>query len=379
MFKFLTIPMQKIACSLMSISLLLPVFAYAEEATTNKWFGATITGYIDGSYNYLQESNQFVSGNFDRVFDLQENGFTLQQAALTVAKQPSQGFGGLVNVILGRDALSTAAFGYDPDIGIENIGFDVLQIYLQYAQGPILVIAGKFVTLVGTEVIDPTANTNFSRGLLFAQTPDTHLGLRATYTLNDKLKFNLGFNDGWDNIRDFSRGVTTEWGIAYTPCAKIALSAQGYSGEERVISHTATGSKGWRNLIDLIATYNIDKHLTLAANYDYGNQKNVFVDNEEQENVFWQGLATYINYKFNDLWRFSVRTEIFEDPDGYRTGIAQTLKEITFTVGYAVIKNAELRAETRRDFSNVAAFLERDGSGASKTQQSYAVEAFYKF
>ncbi len=370
---------EKMVCVL-SACLLLPACAFADEAISKeKLCGITISGYIDGSYNYLVRSNQFISGDYNRVFDLEEDGFTLQQAALTLSKLPEEGFGGLLNVIWGRDALSTASFGYDPNIGTGNNGFDILQIYLQYAEAPITVITGKFVTLVGVEVIDPTADTNFSRGLLFAQTPDTHTGIRGTYAWNDKLKFILGLNDGWDNIRDYSRGVTIEWGTAYTPSDKISLSAQGYSGEERITPHTATGPKGWRNLIDLITTYTVNDHLSFSANYDYGTQGNALINMGDTATAVWQGLATYANYKFNDTWRLSLRGEIFDDRNGYRTGVAQTLKELTLTLGVAPIKNVEIRFETRHDVSNVDSFFDRNGINVSHDQQSYAVEAYYKF
>ncbi|MFI4937209.1 MAG: outer membrane beta-barrel protein [Candidatus Berkiellales bacterium] len=369
---------RKILLSFFCSSLLFSALSFADPPKGD-CCGMIVSSYLDGSYNYLVRSNKYISGDFNRVFDLDEDGFTLQQAALTVAKQPTEGFGGLADVILGRDALSTASFGYDPDIGIEDIGLDVLQLYGQYAKGVTTLLAGKFVTLVGIETVDPTTNTNFSRGLLFAQTPDTHTGVRGTFAVSDKLKVIFGLDDGWDNIRDWSRGITVEWGIAYNPSSKLSLSAQGYSGEERVVPHTATGPKGWRNLIDLIASYNVNDHLTLAANYDYGTQQNALILSGDTAEAVWQGLATYFNYKFNDLWRVSLRGEIFDDRNGYRTGVPQTLKEITFTVGYSLLKGLELRAETRHDFSNVASFLDREGFGVNENQQSFALECVYKF
>lgn len=372
--------MTKTTLILLSICLGLPLLTLAEEKNSDKCCGVVISGYLDGSYNYLERSNRFISNDFNRVFDLEEHGFTLQQAALTVAQQPAQGWGGLVNVLFGRDALTTASFGYNPDIGIGQNGFDILQVYGQFAHGSFTIMMGKFVTLVGVEVVDPTADTNFSRGLLFANTPDTHTGVRGIYAWSDKLKFTLGFNDGWDNIRDLSRGVTTEWGIAYTPNTTLSLSAQGYSGEERVFPRTATGPKGWRNLIDLIATYNFNDNLSLSLNYDYGTQSRAFLATQNNtDDAIWQGIAAYFNYKLSNTWRLSLRGEDFEDRNGYRTGVAQTLKEITLTIAYMPIKSIELRAETRHDFSNVASFLDRNGIDASKNQQSYAIEGIYKF
>lgn len=57
----------------------------------------------------------------------------------------------------------------------------------------------------------------------------------------------------------------------------------------------------------------------------------------------------------------------------------QRWNEITLTVGYALLKNFELRAETRHDFSNVSSFINKNGVSTSNNQQSYAIEAVAKF
>src|SRR4051812_24538356 len=60
-----------------------------------------INGYIAGGYNYLTQSQFFTSGELSRQNDNNPNGFTLNQAAITIAHQPVQGFGGLINLLLG--------------------------------------------------------------------------------------------------------------------------------------------------------------------------------------------------------------------------------------------------------------------------------------
>jgi len=40
-------------------------------------------------------------------------------------------------------------------------------------------MAGKFVTLAGSEVIWSPSNSNFSRSILFGAIPFTHTGVRA--------------------------------------------------------------------------------------------------------------------------------------------------------------------------------------------------------
>src|SRR6266568_7810881 len=63
--------------------------------------GISVSGYIDAGYTH-SDRNQAVFTT--RVFDAQNNSFGLHQFGLTVAKQPKEGFGGLVNITVGRDA-----------------------------------------------------------------------------------------------------------------------------------------------------------------------------------------------------------------------------------------------------------------------------------
>jgi hypothetical protein len=63
--------------------------------------GITESGYIDAGYSALKNGAGFVG---QRVFDQNPNSFALNQLGLTLAKQPKEGFGGLVNVTVGKDA-----------------------------------------------------------------------------------------------------------------------------------------------------------------------------------------------------------------------------------------------------------------------------------
>src|SRR5947207_2700633 len=108
--------------------------------------GLNVSGYIDAGYSYanrnIEATPQF------RVFDSQNNSFALHQFGLQVAKQPTRGFGGVVNITAGSDAQVIQAF---PDAS--GSMFDITQAYGQYASGDLTLLAGKFVTLAGSEVI----------------------------------------------------------------------------------------------------------------------------------------------------------------------------------------------------------------------------------
>ena len=337
--------------------------------------GVSLGGYIDTAYSHLSGTGLFTSGTANRVFDTEPNSFNLHQAAITVAKQPKEGFGGLVNLTAGSDARVIHAFG-----ATTESQFDVTQAYAQYAAGPLTVIAGKFVTNAGAELINSTMDVNYSRSILFGYAiPFTHTGLRAMYAVNDKLSVMGGVNNGWDAVKDTNKQKTLELGLLATPMKSLTIAAGFHAGSERVGGLTATGPEGTRNLLDLVATYTATDKLSFTLNHDYATQDNFtsLVDGSTIK-AKWSGLAGYVNYLLSDTWRLSVRGEYFDDKDGYRTGVIQKWKEGTVTLAYLPAKNMEIRGEVRGDRSDVASFMKPDGT-ASKSQSSYGLEAIYKF
>lgn len=371
-------------------------------------FGLDVSGYVDVGYTHLSGRGAFNTtptvpgvtiGGPNRVFDFERNSLNVHQAAVTIAKQPKEGFGGLLNVIVGKDADVIAAYKTNPSNGgLCNLAtglntnpampgsckkdrWDITQAFLQYAGGPFTVIGGKYVTLAGAEVIDSRAGPNFSRSILFGYAiPFTHTGARLSYSASDTLTLMAGVNQGWDDIKDTNSAKTLELGVLYSPTKTFTLGAQGYSGKERVIGLINTGPEGTRNLIDLVATFNATDKLTLILNYDYATQENTAtVTPTGVGKSKWQGLAGYANYQINDQWRASLRGEYFDDKDGYRTGLVQKWKEATLTLGYSPIKSLELQAEIRGDRSNVRAFIDANRITASNNQSSFGLRALYKF
>ena len=332
--------------------------------------GVSLGGYIDTAYSHLSGTGLFTSGAANRVFDTEPSSFNLHQAAITVAKQPKEGFGGLVNLTAGRDAKLIHAF----DTNTES-QFDVTQAFAQYATGPLTVIAGKYVTFAGAEVIASPSDVNYSRSILFCYAiPFTHTGLRATYAVSDMLSLIGGVNNGWDDIKDTNKQKTLELGLTFAPTKSLSFIAVDYVGTEQVAGPFDT-TQGKRNILDLVGTWTATEKLSVTLNYDYGSQENAVGGTAKAK---WTGLAAYANYQLTDMWRLSVRGEYFNDKNGYRTGVVQKWKEGTITLAYLPTKSMEIRGELRGDKSDQSSFLKSDGS-ASKTQSSYGLEAIYKF
>jgi Putative beta-barrel porin-2, OmpL-like. bbp2 len=346
--------------------------------------GIDVHGYVDTAYSYLSGMGVFTSGVADRVFDTEPNAFNLHQAALTIDYQPKEGFGGLVNLTAGRDARVIAS------LGESTSNFDVTQAFAQYAHGPVTIIAGKFVTLAGAEVINSTQDTNYSRSILFGYAiPFTHTGARLTYAASDQVSVIVGVNNGWDQLQDANKQKTGELGVSFTPNKVFSLAVQGYSGVEQLSTGAfiGAGTHGVRSLIDAVGTYNATSQLTFILNVDWGRQENASsLVNGASTTAKWDGAAAYANYQPNDQWRLSVRAEYFDDKDGYRTGVIQKWKEATLTLAYLPTKFIEIRGEVRGDKSDSNAFV-KDASffsgtpiaGITDNQVSVGLEAICKF
>lgn len=329
--------------------------------------GITATGYVAASYYHSNGYSTY------HQFDNKHDSFQLDQAALTIAFQPKEGFGALVNVAAGEDMkILNTAEGSNPNT------FDVVQGFVQYATGPLTVIAGKYVTLAGAEVIAPTGNTNFSRSLLFFAEPLTHTGIRATYAASDTLSVVAGANNGWNySSLSTSGSKTAELGVAWTPSKAFSLTAQAYVGKDPTFD-------AQRTLVDAVATYSATDALTLILSFDWGKQKQHAAGGPDLD---WNGAAFYTNYALNDQWRVSLRLEYLDDKEGFVSGIlgtAQKLKEGTVTFGYAPVKSFELRMEARYDKSDKNTFVRKITTDTSinpfaDSQTGVALQGVYKF
>jgi hypothetical protein len=329
--------------------------------------GITATGYVAASYYHSNGYSTY------HQFDNKHDSFQLDQAALTIAFQPKEGFGALVDVAAGEDMkILNAAEGSNPNT------FDVVQGFVQYAAGPLTVIGGKYVTLAGAEVIAPTGNTNFSRSLLFFAEPLTHTGIRATYAATDTLSLIAGVNNGWNySSLSTSGSKTAELGVAWTPSKTFALTAQAYVGKDPTFD-------AQRTLVDAVATYSATDALTFILSFDWGKQEQHTAGDPDLD---WNGAAFYTNYAFNDQWRVSLRLEYLDDKEGFVSGLVDTpqkLKEGTLTFGYSPVKSFELRMEARYDKSDKSTFVRTITNDTSinpfaDSQTGVALQGVFKF
>ena len=66
----------------------------------------------------------------------------------------------------------------------------------------------------------------------------------------------------------------------------------------------------------------------------------------------WDGLAGYVIYYCTDAFSGALRAEFFDNVDGVRIGVKQTVWELTPTLTYQLLPGLTLRAEFRHDESS---------------------------
>jgi len=341
-------------------------------------WGLTTSGDIAASYYH---SNGY-PGSAWRGFDQDHDSLQLDEAGLQLGYQPKSGIGGFIDVIAGTDAQilnANESVKLTPG-GVESTDasyVDVRQAFLQYTTGNLTIIAGKYVTLAGAEVINPSQNTNFSRSLLFWELePLDHTGVRATYAATSMLTFSVGVNNGW-NYTDLSTSgsKTGEFNATFTPNKAVSVSVTGYFGKDDVLYDNQELS-----LVDIVATYNATSALTLILNADF-KQTSGDGNTGTDATTHIDGFAAYANYGINDNWRVSLRGE-------YLTYVGfGHMFEGTGTVGYSPVKNFEVRAELRYDkasdgLGDVFTRTEAaDGTPLSTANNNleFALQGVYKF
>ncbi len=366
-------------------------------AQTHKYLtqhlGIHVHGLIDTTYEYNlnQPGVAGVAGsrtNLLHAFDTDPNGFQLQQFNLHIDRTAEDGsglgfvtdlnFGKVAEVLRGATHYSNSAT--PPGTG----EIDPTQAYLTYTLpfgNGINLSAGKFVTLLGAEVVKTYNDLNYNESGSYIFTlgiPFTHTGIRANYLFNDKVALTLGVNNGWDDPAPLNNGTTLEGQLALTPSQTLSIMLNGTYGTEQ-LNHS--GSQ--LGIIDPVASWHTPLDgLTLVGEYLYAHEGgpvavNPFLTgaNENVNPLFfapsgmvpgtrvithgvdWQATAGYLIYDLNARTEFVLRGEYFRDSDGARTGLRQNLGEITFTTNYKLAEALLLRGEYRHDESSASPFF----------------------
>jgi hypothetical protein len=334
-----------------------------------------VDGLVDAYYGWAFNK----VGPQLRNFDVNHNNFSLNYVEIAFFKAPTDKSRAGFRVDFGAGDTATLVNAGEPG-GKDYLKY-VQQAYVSYLvpTGKGLSIDfGKFVTPAGAEVIENKDNFNYSRGLLFALAiPYYHMGARIGYAFNDKVSLTGYLVNGWNDVIDNNSDKTVGASFSYKPNAKTGIILNYLVGKEQP---TALDG-GTRNLFDAVVSYSANGKTSLLFNYDYGHDSVTSTgpaDETLHTGVAVQGIAFGLKYQANDKWAFSPRYEYYNDGDGYTTGLAQNLQEITFTGEYKTPVGLLARFEYRTDFSDKEFFV-KDTGATTKTQPTVSVSLIYAF
>ncbi len=352
--------------------------------------GITIGGFVEASWT-ISDSAPPANAITGRYFDFENQDLTLNQIDLYLERvvDPSKGkfdVGGRIEAIYGGDSRLIHSRDLTNHHGIyyvkpgENVGpdeqFDLNQAYLDFALpvGTGLKLrVGKFVTLLGWEVINPTLNAFYSHSFLFGYAiPLTNTGFLATYVLSPSVTVTGGLTRGWDvSTTDDNGSIDFMGQVVWAVNDKSTLYVNLLTGKD-----TPGDNDHWRTVIDSSFTTKIADQLSVAINGTYGYQ----ALGGSADNAQWYGLAGYATYTISDMFSPSARVEWFNDVDGYR-GLGTNVYEATLGVAIKPLPNDKIgsnlviRPEVRFDYANDRVY---DG-GTGYSQATFGVDAIFSF
>ncbi len=379
---------------LMAVLSLTPVGPALKKANINLY------GYLEAGYTASASAppRNNITGN---VFNTRSERIVLDQLAFTiertvdpaaVAKNHTVDIGGRFDFIFGQDtgafhsnglwdnplSSSSSSPFYKGRFTPENQA-DITQAYLDFAlplgNGLDLKV-GKFVTPLGYEVINPTANALYSHSYLFGfAIPFTHTGILGTYVINDKWTVDAGITRGWNqSLRDNNGDPDVLGGVTWTPTAADKIIVNFTEGPEAFHDN-----HDWWTVLDFQMMHKFNDRLSAAVNADYGDAPHAVGSTSAQ----WYGAAGYGSFVINDYVTLNGRVEWYNDNNGFTLGAGANTQVYEATVGVAItpvphndiMKNLVIRPEVRGDYASRRFF----DAGTDHYQFQAAVDAYFAF
>ena len=335
---------------------------------SNIQFGGLADAYYDYNSNKPEGDAPF------RNFDTRHDDPRLSMAELWTSKAPTADSRFGFNVRLNTGHAANMIQGVEPSTvpvfdGRGNAALQQAYVsYLAPVGSGLQIDAGKFVTQHGAEVIEAKDNWNYSRSLLFTLAiPYYHAGVRATYTLNDKVSVMGAVVNGWNDLKDNNGAKTFGAQVMLKPTTRVSIVQNYMVGAEQ-----PNDDEDIRHLFDTTVTLTATPKVSIMGNYDYGR------DSVGGAGVSWQGIAGYLKVQATPRIALIPRVEWFDDSNGFMTGTTQALKEATITGEVKLLEGLFTRVEYRRDLSDVAVFTRNTGE-ARTSQNTFGFGILYSY
>ena len=356
---------------------------------------ATINVGIDTYYAY-NFNDPVGRVNLLRAYDVLSNNISLNQASLILELAPnvSEGrrFGGRLDLQYGQatDTLQGNPLN-EPRPDIYRNVFQAYGTYVAPLGKGLTVDVGKWSSSIGIEGNYTKDQVNYSRSYYFNFLPFYHMGVRATYPVNDRFSINYWLVNG-TNQAEATNGYKDElFGFTAKPAKSVTWVMNYYLGQEHPdrVEVTPTSPipvqpglsfqaitpapNGKLHIFDSYVTWVATPKLSFSLEGDYVIErlwKNQ-APGESAAPSHVAGGAGYAQYKLSKKFAVGGRGEYLSDRGGLFSGKTQALKEVTATLDYNVADGFLMRYEWRRDFSNQPTFL-TDLQGVLSKEQSTA-------
>ena len=240
---------------------------------------------------------------------------------------------------------------------------------------------GRFDAPIGFERDDEPLNLVPTSSFTFENArPVKFTGLMGRYALSPKVSVLGLVANGWDQDIDNNSGKTGGFKLQVFPSAGLALAGGVLYGPEEDATNASP-----RTLLSGDATWQPMSKLIVQAEGHHGSQAG----------NTWTGVVGQAFWRFGRSAGLTVRGDVMDDPDGFRTGTGQTLSSLTISPWYfyreaqeGVYSNIEftnfrlpafsLRPALRFDHSDQPVFEKKDGS-LSQSNVTAVVELVYIF
>jgi len=257
----------------------------------------------------------------------------------------------------------------------EGILAAVKQLYISYAANSWLKLtAGSWATHIGYELVDASANRNYSMSYLFTNGPFFHTGVKAEITTGKS-----GFMIGMANPTDYKyvpdgalnkKFLLAQYSFAAGNFFKGYLNYAGGQGLDTSKSKQ----------VDLVLTSQVSNKFSLAFDGTVAGV-NQYLGKEKFDGYKnWWGAAVYGNFDPTSHLGFTLREEYFSDQNGLKYAGLAGGGSILATTFSAQLKTDHLILipEFRVDAANKALFTKSSGA-ATKTAANFLLAVIYSF
>jgi Putative beta-barrel porin-2, OmpL-like. bbp2 len=365
-----------------------------DRASLNFLRDTTINVGLDGYYDYNFNA-PIGRVNLLRAYDVLSNSFSLNQASLIFEQAPDvaegRRLGGRLDLQFGQatDTLQGNPLN-EPRPDIYRNVFQAYGTYIVPVGRGLNFDFGKWASSIGIEGNYTKDQMNYSRSFWFDFLPFYHMGLRASYPVNDHFAVNYWLVNGTNQVEPTNGFKDELFGFTAAPGKTISWTMNYYLGQEHpdrfIVPPTSPipvqpglsfapiipAPNGRLHIFDSYVSWQTTPKLAVAIDGDYVIERlwRSSAPGESSAPSHVAGGAAYLKYQLASKFALAGRAEYLTDRGGLFSGLNQALKETTATFDYNVVDGFLMRYEWRRDFSNQPSFLTGTQGLLSKQQNT---------